>query len=144
MGLVNGTAAMLMATALALGGLASGPVGWAAAAVFMAYTACQWMTDPGINTLLMGRVREQERTGVAALMMLVSFAAQLVSSLVGGKSIAKFGYSAVLACAAGLAAVAAVAFTALRDGEAAPPVSPPLPVPRNTAAEPANTSADRP
>ncbi len=63
MGLVNGTAAMLMATALAMGGLATGPAGWAAAGVFMTYTSCQWMSDPGINTLLMDRVREQERCG---------------------------------------------------------------------------------
>jgi MFS family permease len=39
MGLVSGTAAMLMATALALGGLAAGPTGWAAAAIFMTYTS---------------------------------------------------------------------------------------------------------
>jgi MFS family permease len=118
MGLVTGTAAMMMATALAMGGLAAGPTGWAAAAVFMSYTSCQWMSDPGVNTLLMGRVHEQERTGASALMMLVSFAAQLVASLAGGAAIAKFGYSAMLACAAGLAAVAAVAFRALPAGRA--------------------------
>ena len=119
MGLINGTAAMLLATALALGGLAAGPAGWAAAAVFMTYTSCQWMTDPGVNTLLMDRVHEQERTGASALMMLVSFAAQLAASLAGGAAIAKFGYSAMLACAAGLAAVAAVAFRTLPAGQAA-------------------------
>jgi MFS family permease len=118
MGLVSGTAAMLMATALALGGLAAGPTGWAAAAVFMAYTSCQWMSDPGVNTLLMDRVREPERTGAAALMMLVSFAAQLVASLAGGAAIARFGYSAMLACGAGLAAVAAMAFRTLPAAQA--------------------------
>jgi len=118
MGLVSGTAAMLMATALALGGLAAGPTGWAAAAIFMTYTSCQWMSDPGVNTLLMDRVQEQERTGASALMMLVEFAAQLVASLAGGAAIARFGYSAMLACAAGLAAVAAVAFRTLPAGHA--------------------------
>ena len=118
MGLVNGTAAMLLATAVAMGGLATGPTGAAAAAVFMAYTACQWMTDPGVNTLLMNRVREQERTGASALMMLVAFAAQFVSSLAGGAAIARFGYSAMLACAAGLALVAAVAFRTLPAADA--------------------------
>lgn len=120
-GLVNGTAAMLMATALAMGGLATGPSGWAAAGVFMTYTSCQWMSDPGINTLLMDRMREQERCGAAALMMLVSFAAQLVASLVGGASIAKFGYSAMLACTAVLAAVAAVLFRTLQASDSAAP-----------------------
>jgi MFS family permease len=113
LGLVSGTAAMLLATALAMGGLAAGPTGWAAAAVFMTYTSCQWMTDPGINTLLMDRVHEQERTGASALMMLVSFGAQFVASLAGGATVARFGYSAMLGCAAVLAAVAAVAFRAL-------------------------------
>jgi MFS family permease len=122
MGLVNGTAAMLLATALALGGLAAGPVGIAAAAVFMAYTSCQWMTDPGVNTLLMDSVHEQERTGAAALMMLVSFAAQLVASFAGGAAIAKFGYSSILACSAGLAAVAAAAFRTLPASSAPSPV----------------------
>lgn len=115
MGLVSGTAAMQMGTALAMGGLATGPAGWAAAAVFMTYTSCQWMSDPGINTLLMNRVREAERTGAAALMMLVAFAAQLVASFAGGAAIATFGYSAMLACAAGMAAVAAVVFRSLPE-----------------------------
>jgi MFS family permease len=125
MGVVSGTSAMLMATALALAGLAAGPVGWAAAAVFMTYTSCQWMTDPGINTLLMDRVREQERTGATALMMLVSFAAQLVASFLSGSSIAKFGYSTMLACAAMLAAIAAIAFRTLPPGDAAPATTEP-------------------
>ena len=116
MGLVSGTATMLMATALALGGLAAGPTGWAAAAVFMTFTSCQWMSEPGVNTLLMDRVREQERTGASALMMLVAFAAQFVASLAGGAAIARFGYSAMLACAAGLAGVAAVTFRTLPAG----------------------------
>jgi MFS family permease len=118
MGLVGGTAAMMMATALALGGLAAGPTGAAAAALFMSYTSCQWMSEPGVNTLVMNRVREQERTGASALMMLVAFAAQLVASLAGGAAIAQFGYSAMLACAAGLAATAALAFRTLRPGHA--------------------------
>jgi len=113
MGLVSGTAAMLMATALAMSGLAAGPVGWSAIALFMAYCASHWMTDPGVNTLLMGHVREQERTGASAQMMIVTFAAQGLANSVGGKYIAKLGYSAVLACGAGLAALAAVLFRTL-------------------------------
>ena len=129
LGLVSGTAAMLLATALALGGLASGPAGWATVAVFMAYTSCQWMSEPGVNTLLMDRVRDQERTGASALMMLVAFGAQFVASFAGGAAIAKFGYSAMLTCAAGLAAIAAVAFRAL-PGERAEPVTAPLRLPQ--------------
>lgn len=110
LGLVSGTAAMLMATAVALSALAAGPAGWMAAAVYAVFMAFQYMSDPGINTLLMGRVRDEERSGAAALMMLASFAAQFVASFAGGRAITRFGYPAVLACAAALAALAAVAF----------------------------------
>jgi MFS family permease len=110
LGIVTGTAAMLLATAVALAGLAAGPAGWAAAGVYAAYMAFQVMSDPGMNTLLMDRVRVQEQSGASALMMLVGFSAQLAASFAGGASIARFGYPAVLACAAGLAAVAALAF----------------------------------
>ena len=113
LGVVSGTAAMLLATSLALAALAAGPVGWAAATLYCTYMAFQYMTDPGINTLLMGRVSEPERGGAAALMMLVSFAAQFVASLAGGAGIARFGYPAVLASGAALAAVAALAFRLL-------------------------------
>jgi MFS family permease len=58
LGIVTGTAAMLLATAVALAGLAAGPAGWAAVGMFAAYTAFQWMSEPGMNTLLMDRVRE--------------------------------------------------------------------------------------
>src|ERR1700722_6001836 len=110
LGIVTGTAAMLLATATALAGLAAGPAGWAAAGVYAAYMAVQYMSEPGINTLLMARVRVQEQSGASALMMLVSFGAQLAASFAGGASIARFGYPVVLAAAAGLAAVAALAF----------------------------------
>jgi MFS family permease len=135
MGLVSGTAAMLLATALMLGGLAGGPTGWGAAAAFMAFMACQCMSEPGVNTLLMDRVREQERTGASALMMLVAFAAQLAASLAGGAAIARFGYTALLACAAGLAGVAAVGFRML-PAAAENEVTEPLPLRRHPPSEP--------
>ncbi len=123
-GIVSGTAGMLMATALALGCLAVAPAGLAAALLFSSYTAFQWMSEPGINTLLMDRVREPERGGAAALMMLVSFGAQFVASFAGGVSIAKLGYPALLAGAAGLSAVAAIAFRSLPGPDAAPALRP--------------------
>jgi predicted MFS family arabinose efflux permease len=78
--------------------------------MFATYTAFQWMSEPGMNTLLMDSVRVQEQSGASALMMLVMFAAQFAASFAGGAGIARFGYPVVLACAAGLAAVAALAF----------------------------------
>jgi MFS family permease len=131
-GTVSGTAAMLLATALALGCLAAGPSGLAAGVVYAAYAAFQYMSEPGINTLLMDRVRERERSGAAAMMMLVAFAAQLAASFAGGGAIARFGYPVVLACAAGLAAIAAAAFRSL-PSEALKTAEPPRLFPASAA-----------
>ncbi|HXM41556.1 MAG TPA: hypothetical protein VN924_09905 [Bryobacteraceae bacterium] len=49
------------------------------------------MSEPGVNTPVIDRVRERERTGSSALMMLVTFSAQFVASLAGGAAIARFG-----------------------------------------------------
>jgi MFS family permease len=130
-GIVSGTAAMLLATSVAMGALAAGPAGIAVPVVFCCYAAFQWMSDPGINTLLMNRVSEMERGGAAALMMLMSFGAQFVSAWAGGASIARFGYAGVLACGAGLAAIAGFAFRFLPgpDPEPVKPVEPPRLIP---------------
>jgi len=132
LGIMAGTAAMLMATALALGGLTAGPAGLAAGVLYASYTAFQWMSEPGMNTLMMDRVQQQERSGAAALMMLVAFAAQLVASFAGGASIAKFGYPVLLACAAGLAAIAAAGFRSL-PAEAVRAAEPPRLFPASAA-----------
>jgi predicted MFS family arabinose efflux permease len=101
--------------------------------MFATYTAFQWMSEPGVNTLLMDRVREAERGGASALMMLVMFAAQFAASFVGGASIARFGYPVVLACAAALAAVAALAFRWLpAEGVR---ISQPTALPRSSVAD---------
>ena len=38
--------------------------------------AFQWMSEPGMNTLLMNRVEERERGGASAMMYLVAFSAK--------------------------------------------------------------------
>jgi hypothetical protein len=73
----------------------------------------QWMSEPGLNTLLLGRVAEQERSGAAALGYLVAFGAQALAAFAGGALVARFGYGAVLAFAAALAAGAAGLFRVL-------------------------------
>jgi predicted MFS family arabinose efflux permease len=67
----------------------------------------QWMSEPGLTTLLMDNVKEQERGGAAALNYLVSFSAQAVASAGAGLLLAKLGYGPVLAGAALLTGAAA-------------------------------------
>jgi MFS family permease len=108
-GLVTGIALMMLAAAAALGGLAAQPSGLAPL-VFIAYMSFQWMSEPGMNTLLMNHVAERERGGASSLNMLVFFSAQALASFVSGRCLDRFGYGVVLAAATGLAVVAAGLF----------------------------------
>lgn len=112
-GLAAGISWMMLATAAGLGGLAAQAPGLAAALVYTAYMSFQWMSEPGLNTLLLGRVAEPERSGAAALGYLVASGAQALAAFAGGAFIARFGYGVVLAFAAALAAVAAGLFRVL-------------------------------
>jgi len=112
-GLVGGIVWMMLATGLALGGLAAQPGGMALPLAYMAYMSFQWMSEPGLSTVLMNHLQERERGGGAALNYLVAFSAQALASFTAGAAMDRFGYPAVLACAAGLAGVAAGMFKAL-------------------------------
>jgi predicted MFS family arabinose efflux permease len=85
------------------------------------YMAFQWMSEPGLNALLMSRVAERERSGASALNYLVAFSAQAVAALAAGRLLAHFGYGVVLAGSALLAAGAAGLFQAFVNSRAAEP-----------------------
>jgi MFS family permease len=109
-GLVTGIVYMMGATALAMGGLAAEAAGPQAVLAYMAYMAFQWMSEPGLNTLLMNQVGERERSGASALNYLVAFSAQAVAAYAGGALFHEFGYGPVLVGAAAAAAGAAMLF----------------------------------
>jgi MFS family permease len=112
-GLVNGIAWMMAATAAGLACLAVRPAGVAAAAAYVGYMAFQWMSEPGLSTLLMSGVEERERGGAAAMNYLVMFGAQALAALVGGAVVNRFGYGVALAGSAALAVLAAALFRGL-------------------------------
>ena len=112
-GLVTGITGMMLATAIGLGALAAQPPGAAAALAFTAYMSFQWMSEPGLNSLLMNHVSESERSGTSALSYLVAFGAQALAAFGGGVLLARFGYGTVLAGAAALAAGAGIVFRVL-------------------------------
>jgi MFS family permease len=113
LGLVPGIVVTMFAAALALGGLAAQPAAAAASVAYTAYMAFQWMSEPGLNTLLMNNVKERERGGAAALNYLVAFSAQAVAAFGAGALLTRFGYGPVLAGAAMLAGGAAILFRML-------------------------------
>jgi MFS family permease len=112
-GLVQGIAWMMGATALSMGGLAAQPQGMQAVLAYIAYMSCQWMSEPGLNTLLMQRVEERERSGASALNYLVAFSAQAAAAFAAGELFQRFEYGPVLLGAAVAAAVAGLMFHAL-------------------------------
>jgi predicted MFS family arabinose efflux permease len=112
LGLLNGIVAMMAATAVGLAALAMQPAGGAAAA-YIAYMSFQWMSEPGLNTLLMNRVAEREHSGASALNYVVAFGAQALAAYAGGVMFSRLGYGPALAGAAGLAILAAALFRVL-------------------------------
>jgi MFS family permease len=113
LGLVTGIVWMMAATALSLTGLASEPLGSQAVLIYSAYMACQWMSEPGLNTLLMNHVEEKERSGAAAMSYLVAFSAQAIAAFGGGALFEHFGFGPVLLGAAAAAGLAAWMFKVL-------------------------------
>ena len=111
-GLVTGIVWMMAATACGLGALATQP-GSAAILAFFAYMGFQWMSEPGLSTLLMNQVEERERGGASALSFLVAFSAQALAAWGAGSLLARFGYGTVLSGAAALALAAAGLFQTL-------------------------------
>jgi len=120
-GLVTGIVWMMAATAIGLAGLSTQPAATAAVLAYAWYMAFQWMSEPGLNALLMSRVAERERSGASALNYLVAFSAQAVAAFGAGRLLARFGYGAVLAGSALLALGAAGLFQAFVNSRAAEP-----------------------
>jgi predicted MFS family arabinose efflux permease len=119
-GLLGGIVTMMAATALGLVALASQPAGTAAVTAYMAYMAFQWMSEPGLNTLLMNHIDERERSGASALNYLVAFGAQALAAFAAGNLFTRLGYGPTLAGAAAIAAAAALLFRLLLRGRELP------------------------
>jgi predicted MFS family arabinose efflux permease len=79
--------------------------------------AFQWMSEPGMFSLLMTRVAPTERSGASALNFLVISSANAIAAAAAGLSFARFGYPVVLAAIAGLALIAAFLFRTLLGNE---------------------------
>lgn len=97
---------------------------FAASAGYVAFSAFQWMNEPGIYSLLMNMVPDQERGSAAALNSFVMSSSQAIAALIAGQAFARFGYPASLCAIAVVALFAALLF--LRMRAASTPVTRPL------------------
>jgi MFS family permease len=109
-GLTQGILFTQLATSACFLALAASRLSLVSASVYVALTASQWMNEPGIYSLLMKIVPEEQRGGAAASMSFTLGCAQLVSAALAGWGFTRFGYPVVLSTIAAIAVVAAVLF----------------------------------
>jgi MFS family permease len=112
-GIITGIMYTQIATALALGCMATVPIASAAAVMYAGYSALQSMSEPGMFSLLMTEVAPWERSGASALTFFVISLASAVAAAGAGQGLARFGYPAVMGVTAVVAVVAAAAFRLL-------------------------------
>jgi len=97
--------------ALALLAGISSPAG--AASVYIAYMSFQYMSEPGLFSVLMDRVAPGERGGAAAMYFVVVSLAGSLAAFAAGPAISRFGYGPLLAVCGAAAMAAAFLFRAL-------------------------------
>jgi MFS family permease len=112
-GLTRGISGMQLATACALLALAAAGGPWWAAGAYAGYMMSQYMSEPGMFTLLMEGVRAGERSSASALNFLVSFSGQAIAAAAAGWLLARFGYPPVMVGAAVICVLAALLFRVL-------------------------------
>jgi predicted MFS family arabinose efflux permease len=112
-GLVPGIAWMQAAAGVSLAILAVCAAPGPATVIYVSFMAFQWMSEPGMYSVLMKSLKPSEMGTAAALNMTVIGLAQVVAAPVAGMAIDRLGYPPVVGSAGLLAVVAAVLFWAL-------------------------------
>jgi predicted MFS family arabinose efflux permease len=102
-----------VATAAALFWLGFGPAGLAAAGAYIAYMSFQYMSEPGIFSMLMSIAAPSEHKGASTLNFLVINTTQAAAAFAAGAAVTKWGYSPVLGTAAAVVLFAAFLFPLL-------------------------------
>jgi MFS family permease len=113
LGLVNGIVATQIVTAVALGCLAVTHNRGMAVALYLSFSAAEWMSSPGLYNLLMSRTPNEERTTAAAMTLFCNALLQACATAGAGILFTQFGYPRVLVGIATLALAAALLFRAL-------------------------------
>jgi MFS family permease len=110
LGLVNGIVATQVATATALACMAGATDGRLAVALYLCFSAAQWMSAPGLYNLLMNETPDKERSTAAAMTMFCNALAGSAATAGAGILFTRFGYPPVLVGIAALALTVAILF----------------------------------
>jgi MFS family permease len=113
MGLVNGIAATQVATAVAMAWLAGTHDARLAVALYLGFSAMQWMSAPGLYNLLMSKVPDAERSTAASMTLFCNAVVGAGATAGAGILLEQFGYPRVLVGIAALAVLAAMLFRLL-------------------------------
>jgi len=96
LGLVKGIVATEIAAAILLGALAGARNGKLAIALYLAFSAAQWMSSPGLYNLLMNETADEERSTAAAMTLFCNALAGSAATAAAGVLFTRFGYTPVL------------------------------------------------
>lgn len=110
LGLLNGIVATQVATAVAMTCLAGAHDRRLAVALYLGFSAAQWMSTPGLYNLLMSRVPDEERSSASAMTMFCNALLQSCATAGAGILFVQFGYPRVLVGISVLALTAALLF----------------------------------
>jgi hypothetical protein len=113
LGLINGIVTIQVAIALALGAMAGAGDGNFAIGFYLTFCAIQWMSFPGLNSLLTNETPDRDLSMASATMMFCNALAGAAATATAGVLYTRFGYPHVLAGIACVAAVIAILFRAL-------------------------------
>lgn len=113
LGLINGIVATQIAAAVALASMAGARDEAMAVALYLTFSAAQWMSSPGLYNLLMSETPVKERATAAAMTLFCNALAGSVATAVAGILFARFGYPPVLLGIAALALAVAILFRTL-------------------------------
>ena len=110
LGLVNGIVATQVATAAALACLAGTHSRGLAVALYLSFSATQWMSSPGLYNLLMSNVPDEQRSSASAMTMFCNALVGAGSTAGAGILFAQFGYPRVLIGISALSLTAAILY----------------------------------
>ena len=96
MGLINGIVATQVAAALVLAAMAGVRGGGLAIALYLTFSAAQWMSAPGLYNLLMNETPDEERSDAAAKTLFCNAIAGSAATAMAGVLFNRFGYPPIL------------------------------------------------
>jgi MFS family permease len=112
MGLVKGIAATQLAAAFLLVSLAGARNRELAIALYLTFSAAQWMSSPGLYNLLMDQTPDEDRSTAAAMTLFCNALIGSAATAGAGVLFTRFGYPPVLIGISTVALLAALLFLA--------------------------------